>query len=140
VAQGTSASARNEQLPDHGSDGLPDSNGDLQRDGVPVPPQLIDRLDEGITRVRADIAALKEEVAGPPDFEEPGDDLLAAKFGADRHERDQACMVALNMALNGASREETDLYLQESFGLRDRQRIVEDAYERVRQLRTPPDA
>jgi hypothetical protein len=134
VAQGTSASARSAQLPGHGPDGLRDSNGDPQRNGVPVPPQVIDRLDEGITRVRAEIAVLKDQVAGPPDIAD-GEDPLDTDAGPDRRDHDQACMVALNMALNGASRDETDRYLEESFGLGDRQRIVDGAYARVGRLR-----
>jgi hypothetical protein len=91
---------------------------------APVSADLVDQLDAGISRVRAEIASLQAQVAGP---REPVPE-----------DRDEACMVALNMALNGASRTETDRYLDESFGIRDRQRIVDDAYERVQRLRGGP--
>ncbi|HET6172979.1 MAG TPA: hypothetical protein VFD90_10260, partial [Gaiellales bacterium] len=42
-------------------------------------------------------------------------------------DRDKASMVALNMALNGASRAEADLYLAEHFDLLDAPGIVSDA-------------
>jgi hypothetical protein len=94
---------------------------DESKDAVSVPAGVIDQLDAGIKRVRAELAQLKAEIA-PPREEVSG-------------ERDQVRMVALNMALNGASRAETDRYLHESFGLRDRQPILDDAYERVQRLR-----
>lgn len=43
-------------------------------------------------------------------------------------DREKACMIALNMALNGASRGETDRYLAEHFDLVDARGIVADAY------------
>jgi len=48
---------------------------------------------------------------------------------------DKACMVALNMALNGASRAEADRYLAEHFALLDAPGIVSDAYALWAQMR-----
>jgi hypothetical protein len=153
VAQGTSASAsarneqpggRGERAPDELRDsidqmrthagrlrealaglrpaeGAPGPGGPEPPDAVPVPVSLIDEIDEQITRVREEIAELKTQIGGPRE--------------ALPEERDEACMVALNMALNGASPAETERYLEEGLGLRDRRRIVDDAYERVRRLR-----
>jgi len=42
-----------------------------------------------------------------------------------------ARLVALNMALNGAPREETDRYLAENFELADRQAVLDDVYARA---------
>lgn len=42
-----------------------------------------------------------------------------------------ARLIALNMALNGQSREETDRYLAENFDLGDRQALLDEVYESV---------
>lgn len=42
-----------------------------------------------------------------------------------------ARLVALNMALNGTPREETDRYLAENFELEDRQRLLDEVYASV---------
>ena len=42
-----------------------------------------------------------------------------------------ARLVALNMALNGTSREETDRYLAENFELHDREALLDEVYARV---------
>jgi len=39
--------------------------------------------------------------------------------------------VALNMALNGTPREETDRYLAENFELEDRQLLLDEVYASV---------
>jgi hypothetical protein len=44
-------------------------------------------------------------------------------------------MVALNMALNGASRAEADRYLAEHFDVRDAPSIVSDAYALCARMR-----
>jgi|tagenome__1003787_1003787.scaffolds.fasta_scaffold20980867_3 DivIVA domain-containing protein len=42
-----------------------------------------------------------------------------------------ARLIALNMALNGQSREETDRYLSENFDLPDRKRLLDEVYSSV---------
>ena len=42
-----------------------------------------------------------------------------------------ARLIALNMALNGTSREETDRYLAENFKLSDRGALLDEVYESV---------
>jgi DivIVA domain-containing protein len=49
--------------------------------------------------------------------------------GSDDHEG--ARLIALNMALNGTPREETDRYLAENFHLTDRRRLLDDVYASV---------
>jgi hypothetical protein len=44
---------------------------------------------------------------------------------------DGARLIALNMALNGASREETDVYLRDNFDLPDRAALVAEAFATV---------
>ena len=93
-------------------------------DTVTVPGDLLERLDAGIKRARAEIAEMRARLSAQP----TGDGLDVA---------DRAGMIALNMALNGAPRTETDRYLERTFvGLPDRERIVEAAYEQVKRLRS----
>jgi len=42
-----------------------------------------------------------------------------------------ARLIALNMALNGTPRDETDRYLAENFQLEDRDKLLDEVYERV---------
>ena len=44
---------------------------------------------------------------------------------------DSARLVALNMALNGDSREDADRYLAENFQLADRQKLIDEVYAAV---------
>ena len=44
---------------------------------------------------------------------------------------DGARLVALNMALNGDSREETDRYLAENYGLADRQKLLDEVFAAI---------
>jgi hypothetical protein len=44
---------------------------------------------------------------------------------------DGARLIALNMALNGESRADTDRYLAENFALSDRQKLIEEVYAAI---------
>jgi DivIVA domain-containing protein len=50
---------------------------------------------------------------------------------ADSGDLDGARLIALNMALNGESRAETDRYLAENFQLGDRQKLVDEVYAAI---------
>jgi hypothetical protein len=91
-------------------------------DTVTVPGDVLERLDAGIKSARAEIAEMLSRLAEQPN-------------GAGLEDAYRAGMIALNMALNGAPRTETDRYLEQTFGLPDRERIVEAAYEQVMRLR-----
>jgi hypothetical protein len=91
-------------------------------DAVTVPGDLLERLDAGIKRARAEIAEIRSRLSAQPN-------------GVELDDADRAGMIALNMALNGAPRTETDRYLEQTFRLPDRERIVEAAYEQVMRLR-----
>jgi hypothetical protein len=91
-------------------------------DTVTVPGDLLERLDAGIKRARAEIAEIRSRLSAQPN-------------GVELDDADRAGMIALNMALNGAPRTETDRYLEQTFRLPDRERIVEAAYEQVMRLR-----
>ena len=86
-----------------------------------------------------------EELAEPapePDYDEepapptrvsetPADEELATQpmaTGGSSADAEGARLIALNMALNGQSREETDRYLAENFDLADRARLLDEVY------------
>jgi hypothetical protein len=46
-------------------------------------------------------------------------------------EDEGARLIALNMALNGTPREETDRYLAQNFELRDRSSLLDEVYSSV---------
>ena len=77
-----------------------------------------------------DEAEDEEEVEAPVDEEgtapAAGDDA-----GADDEDLEGARLIALNMALNGQSREETDKYLAENFDLDDREALLDEVYATV---------
>jgi hypothetical protein len=91
-------------------------------DTVTVPGDLLERLDAGIKGARAEIAEMQSRLSAQPN-------------GAGLDDADRAGMIALNMALNGAPRTETDRYLEQTLGLPDREPIIEAAYEQVMRLR-----
>jgi DivIVA domain-containing protein len=79
-----------------------------------------------------------EPVAPPPPPPPPAPEPVAAPAPApvavgpdDGGDVEGARLIALNMALNGQSREETDRYLAENFDLADRQALLDEVYESV---------
>ena len=71
--------------------------------------------------------------ADAPDEPAPGEASPAAPAAADDEDDDVegARLIALNMALNGQSREETDKYLAENFDLTDRAALLDEVYATV---------
>ena len=67
------------------------------------------------------------------DVPEPATDAGADGDGAASEDDDieGARLIALNMALNGQSREETDKYLAENFDLTDRAALLDEVYATV---------
>ncbi len=55
----------------------------------------------------------------------------AATDGDDGGDVEGARLIALNMALNGQSRAETDRYLAENFALADRDGLLDEVYASV---------
>jgi len=72
-------------------------------------------------------------VAAPAETPEPVAPVQDAADGADGDDADGegAQLIALNMALNGQSREETDRYLAENFDLADRERLLDEVYSSI---------
>jgi DivIVA domain-containing protein len=96
-----------------------------------------DTADEATEPVSADEAT--EPVSAPPpksesesesesDSDASAEDEAAAE-GSDDSEG--ARLIALNMALNGTPREETDRYLADNFQLEDREKLLDEVYARV---------
>jgi hypothetical protein len=61
----------------------------------------------------------------------------ASKWGVDSDDDDLdgARLIALNMALNGTPREETDRYLADNFELHDRASLLDEVYDSVENCR-----
>jgi DivIVA domain-containing protein len=66
-----------------------------------------------------------------PTATEPPEPAAATASAGDSGDVEGARLIALNMALNGQSREETDRYLAENFDLGDRQSLLDEVYESV---------
>lgn len=77
--------------------------------------------------VESDAPAEEPEPAEPP--AEPAPAEAAPAPAGDGHEG--ARVIALNMALNGSSREETARYLSENFELDDPEALLDEVYARV---------
>jgi ABC-type transporter Mla subunit MlaD len=101
---------------------------------------LADRVREELTSLRADLEelrAVKEGMEAPlaaaptPAAEEPPAEQAPAAAAPGAADPEGARVIALNMALNGASREETAHYLSENFDLADPDALLDEVYARV---------
>jgi DivIVA domain-containing protein len=90
-----------------------DDLGDEEPVAAAVPPPAAGRTPAGA-------AAAPAEPAPAP-----------AAAGGEEGDVEGARLIALNMALNGQSREETDRYLAENFDLADRGSLLDEVYESV---------
>ena len=76
--------------------------------------------------------AAPEPAAGFNDFDDAPAEVQAP--ASDRPaDEEGARLIALNMALNGTPREETEQYLQENFDLPDPEALLDDVYARAGQ-------
>jgi DivIVA domain-containing protein len=121
---------------------------------------LLENVRSGANRVSADLALLQgsvgdlraatgggfqpeSEAAAPGAAAEPaaveaaavdaGDEVDAAEAGERPADEEGARLIALNMALNGTPREETEAYLADNFELQDPQGLLDDVYARAAQ-------
>jgi len=76
----------------------------------------------------ADVVSLVDDDDSELDEADAGDMAVA---GAGEDDLEGARLIALNMALNGQSREETDKYLAENFDLSDRAALLDEVYATV---------
>jgi hypothetical protein len=74
-----------------------------------------------------------ESEPGERAFEEPPlfADEPAEEPSPTSTDLDGARLVALNMALNGDSREDTSRYLEENFAVPDRERLLDEVYAAI---------
>jgi DivIVA domain-containing protein len=100
---------------------------------APTPAAEAFEEEEVLEEEPAATAAPPEPVAAtPPEAApEPQRTRAAAPEADDGDDVEGARLIALNMALNGQSREETDRYLAENFDLADRQSLLDEVYESV---------
>jgi DivIVA domain-containing protein len=106
------------------------------------------RLSAGLQTLERELEALSgsdpggapQPVAGAPELREaePLEDEVQVQETSEKvhgdalaGDLDDARLVALNMALNGSSREDTERHLAENFKLRDRRRLVDEVYASV---------
>jgi hypothetical protein len=95
----------------------------------PRRPAFEAQLDEAMAAPARPVEAAPEPPAPaspPPPAAEP-DEPAAAGSG----DVDGARLIALNMALNGESRAETERYLAENFQLPDRLKLVDEVYAAI---------
>jgi hypothetical protein len=72
----------------------------------------------------------EEDTGKAPTVEEPAAEEAEQPAGAP-DDSEGARLIALNMALNGTPREETDRYLAENFQLENRDALLDEVYARV---------
>lgn len=85
-------------------------------------------FEDELGTVDSEAEAAEVEAADEPLAEPEPAEAETAPAGADS---EGARLIALNMALNGTSREETDRYLAENFDLDDRAGLLDEVYSRV---------
>jgi DivIVA domain-containing protein len=104
------------------------------RDDAPAPAPRVVESVPAVVATEPEPALFEEDAPAaeaddePEAAEEPA--APAAGSGGD-DDAEGARLVALNMALNGTSREETDRYLAENFDLADRAALLDEVYATV---------
>ena len=83
------------------------------------PPSEPDAVADASEQSSPDVSAETSAPSKPDDTPPPGPEAEGAR------------VIALNMALNGASREETASYLSENFELEDPEALLDDVYARA---------
>lgn len=101
-------------------------------DTVPAAPIVedVEIVDQAEAYEEVEVPEAVAEPEPPAEPEEP-EVAADADGGADDEELEGARLIALNMALNGQSRTETDKYLAENFDLSDRESLLDEVYATV---------
>jgi hypothetical protein len=102
----------------------------------PPPPQPAARAQPAGADAAGDAAAAAQPATAQPGLaERPAPEQSApeqpAPPRAGGDDVDGARLVALNMALNGESRADTDRYLAENFELADRPKLIDEVYAAI---------
>jgi hypothetical protein len=95
-----------------------------QAPAPPIPPPPSGAAAPHVRRAQAAPPPLS-----PPEAAEP--DVHVDPEAPDNGDLDGARLIALNMALNGESREDADRYLAENFQLADRQKLIDEVYAAI---------
>jgi DivIVA domain-containing protein len=106
--------------------GPPEASTTHPEDELPPTPE-VEAFDTRALAREPDDAPLAAAPAPPVDLET--DEPVASE--AVEEDVDGARLIALNMALSGQSRAETDRYLAENFSLSDRARLLDEVYESI---------
>ncbi len=124
--------ARAEPLPDPAPVDSPASSdaGHRKRTGPRVSSEVLEQLALTVGEVRQALAELRA-VHELSDGESDGENESDGHQVASSPEVYGARLIALNMALNGAPRAETERYLHRNFSLPDGAKIAADAYRRA---------
>ena len=120
--------------------------GEAGAPAAPAAPRVVESVPLAAVPdapVQADAADGQEESLFEADEPEAGEELAVADTAeaapapapaaaeGDDGDAEGARLVALNMALNGTSREETDRYLADNFDLSDRAALLDEVYATV---------
>ena len=95
-----------------------------------LPPAVASSAFAPPTPATATAAAAKPQPQ-PSSVQAPSAPSGAAASAGTNGDLDSARLVALNMALNGESREDADRYLAEHFKLTDRQKLIDEVYAAI---------
>jgi hypothetical protein len=90
----------------------------------PPPPSVVAQPQ------RTPIVDLAPETPSPSEESYEPEDAASA-VGEEGEDLDGARLVALNMALNGESREDTERYLLQNFHLEDREKLLDEVYTAI---------
>jgi DivIVA domain-containing protein len=99
---------------------------------TPAPdlPPVVAAVVEEVVVVEPDFEPEPEPVPAPTAEAEPFS-APEPPAGEDQGDVEGARLVALNMALNGTSREDTDRYLADNFDLSDRRALLDEVYATI---------
>jgi DivIVA domain-containing protein len=85
-------------------------------------------LSDEVAAIQAQVPGMQPEPAAEPRAPAPPEDLPAAPASGPSGDAAAARIVALDMALSGKPREETERYLAEHYDIPDRDALVDDVY------------
>jgi cell division septum initiation protein DivIVA len=97
----------------------------------PVPTPADEAFEEDEVGDEELPAAVAPPAPATPPEAAPQPERTQRPADGDTGDIEGARLIALNMALNGQSRDETDRYLAENFDLVDRQALLDEVYESV---------
>jgi len=104
----------------------------VEEEREPPPPAVVPSTEERSEPLPlAVVPATEERPKAPPPAVVPAAEERPEAVPQKDEDLDGARLVALNMALSGESREQTDRYLADSFQLSDRATLLDEVYAAV---------